>query len=91
MNTTTIKRVQKEKRLARIIGKNLSEDVLIYLRKNPKQVYTNFRRGTSIFGKRTPDVSPVTVKRVLTNIKTIGKEWKSLYTPKQLKTFALYN
>ena len=87
----TIKRVPKEKHLAKIIGKNLSEDVLIYLRKNPKQVFTNFRRGTSIFGRRTPDVSKVTVKRVLNNRKSIRKEWETLYTPTQLKTFSVYN
>jgi len=89
--TATIKRVPKETKLARIIGKNLPDDVLTYLRKNPKQVYTNFRRGTSIFGRRTPDVSPVTVKRVLKDRKTIRKEWESLYTPTQLRTFSLYN
>ncbi len=85
--TKTTKRVPKEKRLARVIGGTIPSEILTYMRKNPRQVYSNFQNKKSIFGKRSKNLSPVTLTRVNKNLKTIEKGWKSLYSPMQLTSF----
>lgn len=85
--TKTTKRVTKEKRLAKVIGGTIPTGILTYMRKNPRQVFSNFQKKKSIFGKRSKSLSPVTISRVNKNLKTIQKDWNSLYTPVQLRYF----
>ena len=86
--TKTTKRVTKEKRLAKVIGGTIPTGILTYMRKNPRQVFSNFQKKKSIFGKRSKNLSPVTLTRVNKNLKSIQKDWKTLYTPTQLRHFA---
>ena len=84
---TKTRKATKDKRLAKVVGGTIPSEIITYMRKNPRTVYSRFQNGKSIFGKRTKNLSPATLTRVKKNLKTIEKGWKSLYTPNQLTGF----
>lgn len=86
--TKTAKKVAKEKRLAKLIGGTIPSEVLTYMRKNPRQVFSNFQNRKSIFGSYSKELTPQTLSRVSKNLKTIKTGWRTLYTNEQLKDFA---
>lgn len=80
----TIK-TKKEKQISKIIDNNISVTVARYLRKNPHQVFKNFKNGDSIFGPY--DVSPRIFEKTEENLNTIINSFKRLYTNNQLENY----
>ena len=81
-------KLNKEQRLAKIIGGTIPSNVLTYMRKNPRDVYKNlYSRSGSIFGPYTSKLPTRTLNRVNKKRATIKTGFRSLYTTEQLASF----
>ncbi len=58
----------------------LPDNIITYIRKNPHQVYKNYKLKKSIFGPYSHLVH-------IMNIDSIMKEWKGIYNRKQLDIY----
>lgn len=58
----------------------LSDKVITYIRKNPRQVYKNYKLKKSIFGPYSNFIH-------IMNINSIMKIWKGIYNRKQLDIY----
>lgn len=58
----------------------LSDKIITYIRKNPRQVYKNYKLKKSIFGPYSKYIH-------IMNIDSIMKIWKGIYNRKQLDKY----
>lgn len=78
-------KTKKEKEISKIIDNDISLSVARYLRKNPSQVFKNFKNGDSIFGRYK--VSHRIFEKVEENMIPIMKSLKKLYNNEQLEKY----
>lgn len=77
LNPPTIKR---DHQIDILFDYKLSKKVIKYIRKNPKQVYKNYKSKKSIFGPYSHSIKIVDIDKLM-------KEWKGLYHQNQLKMY----
>ncbi len=78
-------KTKKEREISRIIDNDISLTVARYIRKNPYQVFKNFKNGDSIFGHYK--VPHRIFEKVEENLGTIMKSLKKLYNDEQLEKY----
>ena len=72
----------REHQIKTIFGYDLSNEVIKYMRKNPRQVYKNYRYKKSIFGLKNKSKNINDLDRTM-------KLWKTIYDREQIKNYEL--
>lgn len=72
----------REHQINTIFGHELSNEITTYMRKNPRQVYKNYKYNKSIFGSYN-------IPKNVNGLDKVMKLWKTIYSYDQIKTYEL--